>query len=120
MERTKTTDNTASEKIRWKKLGGGSLRLLIDGKRRIIKPNEKFMATPDEVPQAFRDVVVPLDTIPGTPPTPVITMGVQTVYVAKPRGKSGDWDVVDPNGKVLNEKALKKEIAVKLIEDLAK
>jgi len=35
-------------------------------------------------------------------------------------GITGWYDVVDQNGKVLNEKAHKKEVADKLIEDLAK
>lgn len=125
MERTSKInakpDNPIStpEKIRWQKIGGGSLRLTIDGKKHIIKPNEKFKAGLNEVPQAFRDRIIPLDDLPGKAPAPVIT-GVETVYVLKQRGKGGWYDVVDLNGKVLNEKALKKEVAEKLVQDLAK
>lgn len=119
MERTKKPNNPASGAIRWRKIGGGSLRLTIDGKKRIIKPNEKFKAATHEVPQAFRDVIVPLEDIPGSPPAPIVK-GIETVYTAKPRGKGGWYDVVDKNGKVLNEKALKKEVAEKLLQDLAR
>ena len=88
------------------------------GNHRIIKPGQKFTAYPHEIPEAFRDVVQALETLPEHKPPPPIT-GVKGVYVLKSRG-SGWYDVIDVNGKVLNEKALKKEVAEKLIEDLAK
>lgn len=119
MERTKPINNPAPENIRWKKIGGGSLRLTINGRKRIIKPNEKFRAALNEVPQAFRDVIIPLEDLPGSAPAPVIA-GIETVYTLKTREKGGWYDVVDKNGKVLNEKALKKDVADKLIQDLAR
>lgn len=120
MERTK--NNTLEEgKPRWKKVGGGSLRL--GGK--IIKPGQIFTALPSEIPTAFRDVVVALDgnvvwdeqkikeVIPIKVTKPIFTM--------QPHGKSLFlFDVVDGQGKVLNEKSLKKDVAEKLIEDLSK
>lgn len=45
------------EKVRFQKLGGGSFRL----PGRIIKPNQFFWAYPEEIPQAFRDSVKPVD-----------------------------------------------------------
>ena len=45
-------------RIRWKKIGGGSLRFLPN---RIIKPGQIFEAYPEEIPKAFRDIVVPVD-----------------------------------------------------------
>lgn len=45
------------KKIRFRKLGGGSLRM----PGRIIKPNQVFSAYPDEIPPGFRDVVKPVD-----------------------------------------------------------
>jgi hypothetical protein len=46
---------------------------------------------------------------------------VKPVYTLQPHGKSLFlFDIVDANGKVLNEKSLKKEVAEKLIEDLQK
>lgn len=49
---------TPSEgKIKWKKLGRGFFRL----PNLIISPGEIFWARPDEIPQAFRDTIVPID-----------------------------------------------------------
>lgn len=44
-------------KIQWKKLGRGFFRL----PNRIIKPGDVFWARPNEIPQAFRDTIVPVD-----------------------------------------------------------
>lgn len=126
MERTKiNTVNITEEQVRFKKIGGGSFRL----GNRIIKPGQVFMAFPSEIPKGFRDVVVAIDTNfkfeakPVTketpPPAPVIVTPPK--YSIQPRGKSLYlFDVVDAQGKVLNEKALKKEIAEKFVEDLMK
>ena len=84
MERKKDVNN---DEIRWKKIGGGSLRF----KGRIIKPGQVFRAKADEIPQSFRDVVVPLQEIPGQKsPAPPEHEVVEPVYTAKPRG-GGQW-----------------------------
>jgi hypothetical protein len=113
--------------IRWKKLGGGSLRL----KNRIIKPGQVFFATPAEISRGFRDVVVPLDGVdPDVKPQsePVKVDIVKTEYMVVPKGNSGTWfDVVhlagkdekgEPIYKAINEKGLRKEVAEKLKADL--
>ncbi len=117
MER-KSFSNDSEKVIRWKKIGGGSLRF----KGRIIKPGEVFKAAESEIPKSFRDVVIPQQDIPGTKKQPSVPQHkvVEPVYTIKPRGKGGWYDVVDAKGKALNEKALKKEIAEKLVKDLAK
>jgi hypothetical protein len=117
MERTKSDTTPANDgKVWWRKVGGGSLRL----SNRIIKPGEKFRAFPDEIPTAFRDVVLPLEDIPETGDAKPVNV-VKTEYKLQPRGDSKLWyDVVDKNGKVLNEKGMKKETAEKLIQDLEK
>ena len=115
MERTKSPSNDSEKVIRWKKVGGGSFRL----GNRIIKPNERFKATESEIPKSFRDLVIPIQALPSSPPVEPIK-GVEPVYTAKPRGSGGWYDVVDAKGKALNEKALKKEVAEKLVADLAK
>ena len=112
--------NIGSEKvIKWKKVGGGSLRF----SGRIIKPGQIFKAKASEIPEGFRDVVIPLESIPGdttAPGAPVIdAKPVEVEYKLKSRGSGGWFDVVDLNGKVLNEKALKKDVAEKLVKDLA-
>ena len=113
-------ERTAEKKVRWKKIGGGSFHMTDEkGNHRIIKPGQTFTAYPCEIPQAFQDVVIPLETLPEHKPPPPIT-GIDSVYKLKPRGSGGLYDVIDSNGKVLNEKALKKEVAEKLIEDLTK
>lgn len=48
-------------KIPWKKIGGGSARLIIDGKYRILKPNERFEAALSEIPLGIRDVFQCMD-----------------------------------------------------------
>ncbi|HUS86338.1 MAG TPA: hypothetical protein VMW53_02485 [archaeon] len=117
--------------IRWKKVGGGSIRGTFNGVKQIIKPGQIFLARPSEISANFRDVVIPQESIPGD----VSTLGaimpeikaVAVEYKLKPRengikleqrGKGPWYNVLDPDDKVLNEKALKKDAAVQLIEDL--
>lgn len=127
MERTKiNTASLAEEQVRFKKIGGGSFRM----GNRIIKPGQVFMAFPSEIPKIFRDVVIAVDTNfkfdatkakkeIETPPPPVVVTPLK--YSIQPHGKSLYlYDVVDAQGKILNEKSLKKEIAEKFVEDLMK
>jgi len=112
--------NPDEMKVRFKKVGGGSLRL----GNRIIKPGQVFVAAPKDIPKAFRDLVVPVsgnfDFNKPTPPAPPVK-GKKPAYTLQPRGASKTlFDVVDEQGKVLNDKGLKKEVAEKLIEDLSK
>lgn len=107
-------------RMRWRKTGGGSLRL----GNRIIKPGQVFTATPNDIPKAFRDVVVPVGgdynfDKPAKEEPPVV--GIKPTYTLAPRGAGKLWfDVVDAQGKPINDKALKKEVAEQLIEDLSK
>lgn len=119
MERTKTSDQ-----IRWRKEGGGSFRL----GRRIIKPGEVFKATKEEIPEAFLNTVTPLDSIPvESVKTPVVSAPKTNEYSVVPalarKGKEKEagefFNVVDKNGKKLNEKPLDKETADKLVNDLS-
>jgi len=125
MERTKTNIAKPEEgKVLWKKIGGGSFML----GNRIIKPGQTFWAFPHEIPKSFRDVVISSD------PNAVFEAEakkdkevVKSSEVKKlefkiqPRKNSKLWyDIVDSEGKILNEKALKKEAAEKLVKDLLK
>ena len=104
--------------IKWKNAGGGTLRLFISGRTRIIKPMEIFSATAYEVPEAFRDSVIPLDKVPEIP-KPDKVKGVAAAYEVVPRGKSKSmFDVVDRFGKRINEKPLSKDVANQLKQDL--
>jgi len=129
MERKKrpiiaTDDPEADVVQKWKKIGGGSFRL--NGK--IIKPGQTFKAAENEIPEAFRDLIILAEDAPvgiGKRPTPRKVKApeikpVEVTYLVKPRETVGWFDVVDSNGKALNEKALRKEIAEKLVRDLAK
>jgi hypothetical protein len=119
MERTKNIEiieQLDDGVIRWKKVGGGSFKL----NNRYIKPGQVFLARPEEIPTAFRDLVVPQDEIKEKPPE-VIEVA-KSEYTVQLRGKSNSWfDVVrTSDGKVLNEKGLKKEVAEQLKADLEK
>lgn len=116
MERTKKAEVVIEEdnRIMYKKVGGGSMRIL--GK--IIKPGERFKADPADIPPAFRDLCLPLEEVKEKQPVKLdIT---KSAYKLQQKGTGAWFDVVDANGKVINEKGLKKEIAEKLIIDLSR
>jgi len=111
MERTKK----AVELITWKKLGGGSVYL----KNRIIKPGQVFQATVDEIPVGARDVIVPVDAVEmkkADPKAEVLEKADLEYFLNK--RSAGYYDVVDAEGKVQNEKALREGPAKELIETL--
>lgn len=124
MERVNKEEATG--KPRWKKIGGGSLRI---GKQ-IIKPGQTFEADPEEISPSFRNMVIPVSEDATFQPIKEKDKGkepvfqgnaVKPVYTMQPHGKSLFlFDIVDAQGKVLNEKSLKKDVAEKLIEDLQK
>lgn len=88
------------------------------GGKKIIKPGQVFTARLDEIPAAFRDVIKPVDaddvktiTEEKTVPAPELEYSV--------RHKGSAWyDVVNKDGKVLNDKSLRKEQAEELVESL--
>jgi len=121
MERTKNktiiTQVEAETRKSWKKVGGGSARLTIDGRDRIIKPNEAFLAYDIEIPFAFRDVIICLSKdIPVAAP---IIQNVTTIYKkVSSKEEKGMFDIVDGLGKLMNEKPLTKEIAEQFLSNL--
>ena len=97
-------------KILWKKLGAGSFRM---ENGRIIKPNQTFRASLEEIPAAFRDVVVPQEDLPEEKPLPVVS---DTYEI---RSRSGGWyDVYDQHGKKVNENAMRQSEAQALAASL--
>ncbi len=64
----------------------------------------------DSVPQAFMDSIELLDT-PPEEPKPVM-------YYTKEKRSPGWWDVVGPDGKPINEGALREADADKLLSKL--
>ena len=69
-----------------------------------VKPGDIFLARPDQVPKAFRDVLKPLEKFP-TEKEPVV---FKTEYTLQKRAGTNWYDIVDSKGKVLNTKALKR------------
>jgi len=118
MKRTKTLKTEDPEAILWEKTGGGHFVMSLNGQRRIIKPYQKFLARVEDIPLAFRDTVVPVDPEAFKAKTePKKLPIVDLEYTLVPRG-GGYYNVVDVNGKVMNEKALRKEAAGELISSL--
>jgi hypothetical protein len=96
----------------WWKNNGGTFRM---GKNRIIKPGEKFLAHPDQVSQAFRDVIVPIQrNLEDHTPVKVNI----PKYEIQPNEEEGFFDIVNEEGKILNEKPLEESVAKQLLEDL--
>ena len=107
MERTKE-----GNLLTWRKTGGGSFRL---GNGKIIKPNQVFTASLDQVPESCRDVVV---LVKGNLEEEVKKDNLldvyKTEYTIESRGY-GYYNVVDGEGKVMNEKALRETAAEELV-----
>ncbi|MFA5935015.1 MAG: hypothetical protein WC827_03970 [Candidatus Paceibacterota bacterium] len=110
-------------KLRWRKVGGGSLRLNLDGANRIIKPGEIFLADLEELPKAFMDTLECLDS-EGLKTAAASERAKEPIvvveYTLKKVGKKADdtWNLVDSEGKALNEKPLSKEAAEELLTAL--
>lgn len=118
----KRTTQTDPEAILWKKEGGGSLHLRIDGRLTIIKPNQRFYAKEEEIPAAFRDVIIVVDPAMAEVVKKEKEEKVEksTAPEFKLQHRSGKWwDVVNESGKVQNEKALAKEDAEDLLNSLS-
>lgn len=112
MERTKSNKDV----IRWRKTGGGSFRMA--GGKKIIKPGQVFSARLDQIPVAFRDVIIPVDGAIF-----IEKEKQEKIEVPEPEFKVnhrgvGWYDVLDNEGKAINDKALKKEAAWNLLKSL--
>ena len=112
-------------RIWWRKVNGDSSILNINGRDKYVKLNERFKARADEIPAAFRDQIVPLQDIPA----PVVEKPVQgkiPVYSLRPivqeSGMEGEemFDIVNEQGKKINDIGLSKEVAYQLLNDLQK
>jgi len=136
MERTIKAAGPAAEperaKSKFKKTGGGSF--ILAGK--MIKPGQIFEAFPEDIPEAFRNLLIPIsgETNWEKQKEKASNIVVEKEKVVKPVYKLAQhgkgplwWDIVTETGKdaegnpiykVLNEKALKKEVAQGLLEDM--
>lgn len=111
------------EEVEFIKVGRGSLRFprrvflgsQKSGKGAIIKPNQHFWARPSEVPKAFADTVRPVVDLPPEPPLDVIKPGYKMQQNAKDPTL---YDVVDMQGKIMNEQPLSGVDAGELLKAL--
>jgi hypothetical protein len=109
-----------SKEITWRKIGGGSLRFI---RGKIIKPNEIFSATPDEIPDSLRRYVIPMEQLPE--PDPIIPVKSFVVQEKEPatyemKKQNGGWyNVINTvSGKSINDKGLREKAARQLVEEL--
>lgn len=106
----------------WIKIGGGSFRMTDqDGHKKIIKPKQRFQARLEDIPVAFRDTIKPSGWEPKEKTTaPKDIPGKGPVLRKVQRKNSKVWfDVVNEEGKPINEKALREQAADELIEQLS-
>jgi hypothetical protein len=103
-------ENTEKIAIRWRKVGGGTFRMA-NGK--IIKPNQTFWAEINNIPEGFRDTIVPLSELPEEKPLEI----ADNEYKLDSRG-AGWYNITDSQGKVLNENALREDEAKEMLESL--
>jgi hypothetical protein len=101
-------------RIYWKKIGKGSLHI----GRRIIKPGEKFLATPDEIPQAFRDVIIPLEDIVEVSTEENVVVKTMTYQKQANKENAELWDVVNEEGKIINETGLSLDQVTRFLKAL--
>jgi len=115
MERTRKLPEV---KMLWRKTGGGSLRL---ADMRFIRAGQTFEAFPSQIPEAFRDVIKclsPVEQIVAGKEKEVVNIATKANNYTLRERRIGYWDVVDKNGKVLNEKALPEGKAEELLKSL--
>lgn len=120
MKRTKSNETAPRRKgeIKWTRIGGGSSVLVINGKQKMLVQNRVVWALPEEVPEGVRDVVVPVhpEDLGDVEKTESINVA-KLEYTVVPK-KGGYYDVVNSDGKVINEKSLRKDAAQELIDSL--
>lgn len=96
--------------IRWKKIGKGSFMF----NNRYIKPGQVFTATVEEIPAAFRDLIVPVDKLPEDPFTKPKKVSNYTLM----QTEEGLWNIVDKQGKIFNDAPMEKNEAEKVLNVL--
>lgn len=119
----------------YKKLGEGTLRLR-NGRR--IKPNEVFTADEADIPKAFAKAIVKWDGVPkqavrqrvsekqvkqevpkrSNVPKQEEAAKQAAIYTLVERDVEGWFDVVNQEGKPINDKGLRKHKAEAMIEEL--
>ena len=99
---------------RMKKIGGGGLHL----HNRIIKPGQVFIGRIEEIPKVFMNTILVMEQVSGP-----VKKGVQFSKSPKPIytkqiTKNGLYNIVDKNGKILNEQPMTEKDADDTIRKL--
>lgn len=94
----------------WKYIGKGSFTMKTGA---MIKANQIFNAQEHEIPDAFRDVIILQNGKKKAGENPPDLPKFIKQQVSK-----GWFNVVDENGNILNEKKLREDSAIELIEQL--
>jgi len=101
--------------LSWKKIGGGSLHW----NNRIIKPGETFEAALEDLPKAFMDTLECLEPNELQKVTEKQTRESQTIEILykleEADGSEDLYNVVNEEGKAINEAPLPKESAEELL-----
>jgi len=88
------------EEVQFKKVGRGSFRF----HGRIIKPGQTFTAKPSEISKTLRNIITPLSKIKETPAEDVVVTKV--LFKKVKREGTQWWDILNEDGKKVNEKGL--------------
>jgi len=118
MERTKDPSDPNEGKLLWRKTAG-TFRL---PDRRIIRAGDTFWASLEEIPVSFRDTIVAVDQgeydiVTGAVPAEKIE-AVKLTYTKQKREEGNWWDILDGQGKIINEKALREDQADDYLKSL--
>jgi len=100
------------QEIQWKKTGRGSFRF----KGRIIKPGQTFMAKPSEISGNLRDLIKPLSDIPKIDEPEI--KAVKVLFTKVKREGAKWFDILNEDGKKVNEKGLTEEKADELLKKM--
>lgn len=103
-----TSSARSDGRVEWVNTGGN---LFLKGK--LISRKERFLAHPNDIPKAFRDVVRPVEPLPVEPTLPAPAGG----YESRKRA-DGMFDIVDANGKVVNDKPMSEVDAKSILSKL--
>jgi hypothetical protein len=101
--------------IQWKKTRG---TLALRGGK-VVGPGETFMAGPEDIPEVFRDTVVPVnpeDLLDPEAPMPPVEPEPPSYTIKS--CTPGRYNVLDGQGKAVNERPMSLDDAKRLAENL--
>lgn len=95
-------------------------------RNRIVKPGEMFLATEEEIPVELKRMIIPMEKLytPTIVTRPTILVNPAPVKRPQYRLRRGEdsegefYDILDSNGKVVNEIKLNREEAGEMLRSL--